>query len=176
MRHQAQHLPVRRGDAGNIFQGTVGVVGIFPAGGGQVLPAVRERDHLPAPDPVKGFLRAEEVPLPVGNRAIHLPNPACPEVVRCGFQGDKPAFQHSFPVGHQDDVTLILAGYLMIVLDIAIVITALPEMHTTLGFTDTGLSWVQNACLLTFGGLLLLGAPHEARQETDPQVCSRPGT
>ena len=46
----------------------------------------------------------------------------------------------------------------MIVLDIAIVITALPEMHTTLGFTDTGLSWVQNAYLLTFGGFLLLGA------------------
>ncbi len=55
-------------------------------------------------------------------------------------------------------LALILAGYLMIVLDIAIVITALPEMHTTLGFTDTGLSWVQNAYLLTFGGLLLLGA------------------
>jgi MFS family permease len=46
----------------------------------------------------------------------------------------------------------------MIVLDIAIAITALPEIHTSLGFSDTGLSWVQNAYMLAFGGLLLLGA------------------
>jgi EmrB/QacA subfamily drug resistance transporter len=44
------------------------------------------------------------------------------------------------------------------VLDISIVITALPKIHTTLGFSATGLSWVQNAYLLAFGGLLLLGA------------------
>lgn len=37
-------------------------------------------------------------------------------------------------------LVLILAGYLMIVLDIAIAITALPEIHTSLGFSDTGLS------------------------------------
>ena len=55
-------------------------------------------------------------------------------------------------------LVLILAGYLMIVLDIAIAITALPQIHTSLGFSDTGLSWVQNAYMLTFGGLLLLGA------------------
>ena len=55
-------------------------------------------------------------------------------------------------------LVLILAGYLMIVLDIAIAITALPEIHTSLGFSDTGLSWVQNAYMLAFGGLLLLGA------------------
>lgn len=55
-------------------------------------------------------------------------------------------------------LALILAGYLVIVLDIAIAITALPEIHTTLGFSDTGLSWVQNAYTLAFGGLLLLGA------------------
>ena len=46
----------------------------------------------------------------------------------------------------------------MIVLDASIVITALPEIHTDLGFSPTGLSWVQNAYTLTFGGLLLLGA------------------
>jgi MFS family permease len=55
-------------------------------------------------------------------------------------------------------LAIILASYLMIVLDIAITITALPEIHTTLGFSDTGLSWVQNAYTLAFGGLLLLGA------------------
>ena len=46
----------------------------------------------------------------------------------------------------------------MIVLDISIVITALPKIHYALGFSATALSWVQNAYLLTFGGLLLLGA------------------
>ncbi|WP_051317103.1 MFS transporter [Ectobacillus panaciterrae] len=55
-------------------------------------------------------------------------------------------------------LTIILASYLMIVLDISIVITALPKMHHDLGFSATGLSWVQNAYTLAFGGLLLLSA------------------
>jgi MFS family permease len=46
----------------------------------------------------------------------------------------------------------------MIVLDISIVITALPQMQDTLGLSTAGLSWVQNAYTLAFGGLLLLGA------------------
>jgi EmrB/QacA subfamily drug resistance transporter len=53
---------------------------------------------------------------------------------------------------------IILACYLMIVVDISVIITALPDIHTGLGFSSTGLSWVQNAYALTFGGLLLLGA------------------
>ncbi len=55
-------------------------------------------------------------------------------------------------------LVIILATYLMIILDASIVITALPDIHETLGFSPTGLSWVQNAYTLTFGGLLLLGA------------------
>ncbi|SDO89644.1 drug resistance transporter, EmrB/QacA subfamily [Rhodoferax sp. OV413] len=55
-------------------------------------------------------------------------------------------------------LAIILTSYLMIVLDISIVITALPKIRESLGFTVTGLSWVQNAYTLTFGGLLLLGA------------------
>jgi EmrB/QacA subfamily drug resistance transporter len=46
----------------------------------------------------------------------------------------------------------------MIILDISVVITALPSIHDDLGFSPAGLSWVQNAYTLTFGGLLLLGA------------------
>ena len=53
---------------------------------------------------------------------------------------------------------IILATYLMIILDATIVITALPDIHRALHFSSTGLSWVQNAYTLTFGGLLLLGA------------------
>src|SRR3954453_5741384 len=55
-------------------------------------------------------------------------------------------------------LAIILASYTMIVLDISIVITALPQIHRALDFSATGLSWVQNAYLLAFGGLLLLGA------------------
>ena len=55
-------------------------------------------------------------------------------------------------------LAVILASYLMIVLDISIVITALPEIKSTFAFGAAGLSWVQNAYLLAFGGLLLLGA------------------
>ena len=46
----------------------------------------------------------------------------------------------------------------MIILDISVVITALPSIHQDLHLSTTGLSWVQNAYTLTFGGLLLLGA------------------
>src|SRR4051812_37842309 len=55
-------------------------------------------------------------------------------------------------------LALVLACQLMIVLDVSVVITALPQIHEALGFSATGLSWVQNAYTLTFGGLLLLGA------------------
>jgi EmrB/QacA subfamily drug resistance transporter len=55
-------------------------------------------------------------------------------------------------------LAIVLVSYLMIVLDISIVITALPKLHDSLGFSAAGLSWVQNAYLLAFGGLLLLGA------------------
>lgn len=55
-------------------------------------------------------------------------------------------------------LAIILASYLMIVLDISVIITALPRIHRALHFSATGLSWVQNAYALTFGGLLLLGA------------------
>ncbi|HEY2543924.1 MAG TPA: MFS transporter [Gaiellaceae bacterium] len=55
-------------------------------------------------------------------------------------------------------LAVILGSYLMIVLDVSIVINALPSIHHALGFSATGLSWVQNAYTLSFGGLLLLGA------------------
>lgn len=43
---------------------------------------------------------------------------------------------------------IILISYLMIVLDISIVITGLPKIREGLGFSDAGLSWVQNAYTL----------------------------
>src|SRR5438034_1293393 len=55
-------------------------------------------------------------------------------------------------------LAIILVSYFMIVLDISIVITGLPKILESLSFSATGLSWVQNAYTLAFGGLLLLGA------------------
>ena len=52
---------------------------------------------------------------------------------------------------------VLCLGDLMIVLDGTIVNVALPEIRGSLGFSETGLSWVVNAYLLTFGGFLLLG-------------------
>jgi EmrB/QacA subfamily drug resistance transporter len=46
----------------------------------------------------------------------------------------------------------------MVVLDGTIVNVALPHIQRTLGFSSASLSWVLNAYILTFGGLLLLGA------------------
>jgi EmrB/QacA subfamily drug resistance transporter len=45
----------------------------------------------------------------------------------------------------------------MIVVDGTVVNVALPAIRGSLGFSETGLSWVVNAYLLTFGGFLLLG-------------------
>src|SRR3954454_8352030 len=53
---------------------------------------------------------------------------------------------------------IILATYLMIVLDVSVVVTALPSIRHALDFSSADLSWVQSAYALTFGGLLLLGA------------------
>jgi EmrB/QacA subfamily drug resistance transporter len=55
-------------------------------------------------------------------------------------------------------LAIILGSYLMVVLDVSVIITALPKIHRELHFSSTGLSWVQSAYALTFGGLLLLGA------------------
>ncbi|MFJ3394820.1 MFS transporter [Leifsonia aquatica] len=55
-------------------------------------------------------------------------------------------------------LAVVLVSYFMIVLDNSIVFTGLARIRADLGFTTSGLSWVQNAYALVFGGLLLLGA------------------
>jgi EmrB/QacA subfamily drug resistance transporter len=54
-------------------------------------------------------------------------------------------------------LAVVLCAQLMIVLDMTVVNVALPSMATGLHLTPTSLSWVLNAYVLTFGGLLLLG-------------------
>ncbi|MCX5123636.1 MFS transporter [Streptomyces sp. NBC_00347] len=51
---------------------------------------------------------------------------------------------------------LAFAQYLM-TLDTSIVFVALPSIQTDLHFTQTGLAWVMNAFILSFGGFLMLG-------------------
>lgn len=55
-------------------------------------------------------------------------------------------------------LAIVLVSYFMIVLDISIVMTGLPHIQDTFGLPQVGLSWVQNAYTLFFGGFLLLGA------------------
>src|ERR687887_1736979 len=51
---------------------------------------------------------------------------------------------------------VLCAGVLMIVLDVTVVNVALPSIRNDLGFSQSGLAWVVNAYLISFGGLLLL--------------------
>jgi EmrB/QacA subfamily drug resistance transporter len=51
---------------------------------------------------------------------------------------------------------VLCVGMLMIILDLTIVNVALPSIQRDLGFSQSGLAWVVNAYLITFGGLLLL--------------------
>src|SRR2546430_5050151 len=51
---------------------------------------------------------------------------------------------------------VLCTGVLMIVLDVTVVNVALPTIQDNLGFSQSGLAWVVNGYLITFGGLLLL--------------------
>ncbi|MFC3530822.1 MFS transporter [Vogesella facilis] len=64
----------------------------------------------------------------------------------------------SLPANRRAVLAIIMASYLMILIDVSIVITGLPKIQAGLGFGAAGLSWVQNAYTLALGGLLLLGA------------------
>ena len=55
-------------------------------------------------------------------------------------------------------LAVILTAQMMVVLDATIVNVALPHIQRSLDFSSSSLSWVLNAYVLTFGGLLLLGA------------------
>ncbi len=54
-------------------------------------------------------------------------------------------------------LAVIAAAQFMVIMDTSIIGVALPEMQRELGFTPENLSWVFNAYVVAFGGLLLLG-------------------
>jgi EmrB/QacA subfamily drug resistance transporter len=53
-------------------------------------------------------------------------------------------------------LTILCAGFLLIVVDMTIVNVALPSIQRDMGFSQSGLAWVINAYLIAFGGFLLL--------------------
>ena len=53
-------------------------------------------------------------------------------------------------------LAVLCGATLMIILDGTIVTVALPAIQRDLGFSPAGLTWVMNAYMLAFGGLLLL--------------------
>jgi EmrB/QacA subfamily drug resistance transporter len=55
-------------------------------------------------------------------------------------------------------LAIICISYFMVILDNSIIFTGLPRIESAMAFTPTGLTWVQDAYTLVFGGLLLLGA------------------
>ncbi len=52
---------------------------------------------------------------------------------------------------------VIALAQFMVIMDTSIIGVALPEIQTDLGFSPEDLSWVFNAYVIAFGGLLLLG-------------------
>src|SRR5690606_13832351 len=86
---------------------------------------------------------------------------SCSDLSHCrrSTKGLVPDIEREAVSGHRPGIALavILACQLVMVLDGTIVNIALPEIQHGLGLTDAGRSWVVNAYLLTFGGLLLLG-------------------
>ena len=77
---------------------------------------------------------------------------------------------------------LIAAAQFMVIMDTSIIGVALPEMQQDLGFDPQNLSWVFNAYVVAFGGLLLLGGRHGRTRTpccsagTFPDRTSWPGT
>jgi EmrB/QacA subfamily drug resistance transporter len=53
-------------------------------------------------------------------------------------------------------LVVLCVGMLMMVLDATVVNVALPAIQADLGFSQSGLAWVVNGYLISFGGLLLL--------------------
>jgi EmrB/QacA subfamily drug resistance transporter len=54
-------------------------------------------------------------------------------------------------------LAIIAVAQFVVIMDTSIIGVALPEIQRALGFSPSGLSWVFNAYVIAFGGLLLLG-------------------
>lgn len=68
------------------------------------------------------------------------------------------AYSTDFSAQQWKVLSLILVSYCMIILDVSIIISGLPEIAQEFAVSAVTLSWVQSAYTLAFGGFLLLGA------------------
>lgn len=74
-----------------------------------------------------------------------------------GFRAPCPEAPGSRARSAKAGLALLASTQLLLIMDTAIINVALPSVGRDLGSGSAGLSWVANAFLITFGGLLLLG-------------------
>ena len=121
----------------------------------------------PAPSPASARLksrRSQRTPRAAKNIGAWLGPPRL-RVGQSGTQsramrtsgGDQAERDHTDP-RRWWALALLCGAFLMVILDAAIVIVALPSIEADLSFSEQGLQWVISAYALTFAGLLLLGA------------------
>jgi EmrB/QacA subfamily drug resistance transporter len=90
---------------------------------------------------------------PAEPAAVHHGSPAA----TAGTTAEEHA-QQTGPAHPRAILAIILVSYFLILLDNSVIFTGLPSIASALHLGPAGLSWVQDAYALVFGGLLLLGA------------------
>jgi MFS family permease len=71
-------------------------------------------------------------------------------------------------------LAVIALAQFMVIMDTSIIGVALPEIQADVGFTPDTLSWVFNAYVIAFGGLLLLGGRLSDLYGAAQSECSAP--
>ena len=69
-------------------------------------------------------------------------------------------------------LAVIALAQFMVIMHTSIIGVALPEIQQDLGFEQNGLSWVFNAYVIAFGGLLLLGGRLSDPQASIPRLTT----
>ncbi|WP_454113990.1 MFS transporter [Microbacterium maritypicum] len=69
-------------------------------------------------------------------------------------------------------LVLIATAQFVVIMDTSIIGVALPDIQRDLGFTPESLSWVFNAYVVAFGGLLLLGGDCPTPSALERSSCS----
>src|SRR5918998_1387140 len=97
------------------------------------------------------------VPVPLEDRSGHTEAPGSDRSAADPLEG-KPMSPSEFnPDRRWIALALLAMAQFVVVLDASIVNVALPSIGTDLQISQDNLSWVVNAYVLAFGGLLLLG-------------------
>jgi EmrB/QacA subfamily drug resistance transporter len=87
--------------------------------------------------------------------AVPVPGTSARQAVKFSPNDEPP---QAGPTHPRAVLAIILVSYFLILLDNSVIFTGLPSIASALHLGPVGLSWVQDAYTLVFGGLLLLGA------------------